>query len=317
MEIYILFLDFDLIEWILSSVISFMNHLHTIRIYCIFAQMQHDSLHDSFIFKASTLYQRHLCLYKETVQKIFFLTYFLLWGLSGRPIEDRALLPRLDKSLRSGPRNRSKKESGRSTSLRSLCDAQFLSITRNWASLGDRKMSNRNTSKLFMQYVAFCSSHVKYTLNMFKFCTVLFSWWVWIILLCMVKSDVLMTDAECAFDLALVVIAVHMVIYVKALVWMVLVLPCHSPSTCERASPGFLKLAGCRRNDPLHVRGVVLTKRMCPKKSSVLIMFQKDHLLKLSCRKYETPELLKKIYVLQSVALAAPCFPEESKHSEF
>lgn len=133
-------------------------------------QIQHYALHVSFIFKDSTLHQRHLCLYKETVQQI--LTYFLLWGLSGRPIEDRALLPRLDKSLRSGPRNRSKKESGRSISL---CEAQFLSITRNWVSLGDRKMSNRNTSKLFIQYVAFCSTHVKCALNTFKFCWL--GWW--------------------------------------------------------------------------------------------------------------------------------------------
>ncbi len=71
MEIYILFLDFDLTEWILSSVICFMNHLHTIRIYCIFAQMQHDSLHDSFIFKASTLYQRHLSIKRNCTENIF------------------------------------------------------------------------------------------------------------------------------------------------------------------------------------------------------------------------------------------------------
>lgn len=135
------------------------------------------------------LYQRHLCLYKEIVQKI--LTYFLLCGLSGRPIEDRALLPRLDKSLRSGPRNRSKKESGRSTSLWSLCEAQFLSITRNWVSLGDRKMSNRNISKLFIQYVAFCSPLVKCTLNTFKFCRL--GWWV-VHFFSMVKPDFTATD---------------------------------------------------------------------------------------------------------------------------
>lgn len=159
-----------------------MNHLHTIRIF-FHTGWSSMILCTYLSFSRTPRCQRHLCLYKETVQKI--LTYFLLWGLSGRPIEDRALLPRLDKSLRSGPRNRSKKESGRSTSLWSLCEAQFLSITRNWVSLGDRKMSNRNTSKLFIQYVAFCSTHVKCALNT----QILLAWMMRGSLLSMFKSD--------------------------------------------------------------------------------------------------------------------------------
>ncbi len=168
MEIYILFSDFDLIQssalwsvlWIICT--QYTDILYFCTDAACFFRL------DLYIIPNASLSVQRNC------TEIFFLTYFLLWGLSGRPIEDRALLPRLEGSLRSGPRNRSKKESGRSTSLRSLCDAQFLSITTNWVSLGDRKMSNRNTSKLFIQYVAFCSSHVKCTLNMSTFCTVLF-----------------------------------------------------------------------------------------------------------------------------------------------
>ncbi len=167
MEIYILFSDFDLIQssalWLFYESSA---HYTDILYFCTDAACF--STLDLYIIPNASLSVQRNC------TEIFFLTYFLLWGLSGRPIEDRALLPRLEGSLRSGPRNRSKKESGRSTSLRSLCDAQFLSITTNWVSLGDRKMSNRNTSKLFIQYVAFCSSHVKCTLNMSTFCTVLF-----------------------------------------------------------------------------------------------------------------------------------------------